>query len=114
MKMKWHLVPNIGFTTTLIIPYDTVEAGLRIRIIVFRTWLQIQRFTIKWTWIPDLAFHFNTDPDPAGTNLRPLVSILCLRVSIVSVHGPLKLLNLYFNADPDPAFHSYADPDPQL
>ncbi len=45
--------------------------------------------------------------------MLPLVSILSLRVSIVSVHGPLKLLNLYFNADPDPAFHSYADQDPQ-
>jgi hypothetical protein len=51
----------------------------------------------------------------------PQGSILSLRVSTVSVHGPLllcfeplKLLNFYLNADmdSDPASHSDADPDP--
>jgi hypothetical protein len=39
---------------------------------------------------------------------------MSLQASIVNVHGPLKLLNFNFNADPDlaPAFHSNADPDP--
>jgi hypothetical protein len=80
---------------------------------------------------PDPAFHFNADPESGSrscsskqcesvsTGLYTLQgSILSLHASLMSVHGPprrhfelLKLLNLFFNANPDPAFHSNTDPE---
>ncbi len=82
---------------------------------------------------PDLTFHINAYPEPdlashlSDAYLRPLGlqtlqgSIFSLRASILSIHGPLrllfeplKLLNFDFNSDPDseldPAFPFNADP----
>jgi hypothetical protein len=52
------------------------------------------------------CYHWSTDPP--GFHFEPS-GLHCERLRLY--FDPLRLLNLYFIANPDPAFHSKADPD---